>query len=390
MLVLTENSEAFGLYVHWPFCLSKCPYCDFNAHLLDPNLDETAWLKAYLNELRHFHQETAQKTVSTLFFGGGTPSLMPSKIMSVIIEEIDRLWGFGSTAEISMEANPTSVEAGKFLAFREAGVNRLSLGIQSFDDQALKLLGRQHDSKQALDAIALAREIFPRSSFDLIYARPESNLAAWQKELDFALSLEPEHISLYQLTIEPGTVYQAAVRRGDFEPLDDDLASEQFEFTQARLDESGLPAYEISNHGKPGAECQHSLVYWRYQGYVGVGPGAHGRFASENKKVATRQHRAPSVWLEQASTNGHATVDREILSEESMFAEFCMMGLRLSEGVNLNRLEQRWPTSFGEIMTQERLSWLEEIGCLNRQKSQLMVTDYGRQRLDSVLGSLLS
>ena len=387
---MAENTETFGIYVHWPFCLSKCPYCDFNAHLLDPNLDEDAWLKAYKQELGHYARETHDRTVSTVFFGGGTPSLMPPRIMTAIINEIDKLWGFVANPELSMEANPTSVEANKFKAFRTAGINRLSLGIQSFNDKSLKLLGRQHDSKQALDAIALARNVFPRSSFDLIYARPESKLVAWKQELEFALSLEPNHLSLYQLTIEPGTVYQAAVRRGDFTPLDDDQATEQFEFTQSIMNEAGLPAYEISNHAKPSEECQHNLIYWRYQDYVGVGPGAHGRYKSGVHKIAARQHRAPAVWLKQVQKQGHATVDREILSEENMFAEFCMMGLRLKEGIDLRLLEQRWPASYKETITEERLVWLEEINCLKRIGSQLIVTDYGRQRLDSVLGSLLS
>jgi len=387
---LAENTETFGIYVHWPFCLSKCPYCDFNAHLLDPNLDEDAWLKAYKQELGHYARETHDRTVSTVFFGGGTPSLMPTRIMTAIINEIDKLWGFVANPELSMEANPTSVEANKFKAFRTAGINRLSLGIQSFNDKSLKLLGRQHDSKQALDAIALARNVFPRSSFDLIYARPESKLVAWKQELEFALSLEPNHLSLYQLTIEPGTVYQAAVRRGDCTPLDDDQATEQFEFTQSIMNEAGLPAYEISNHAKPSEECQHNLIYWRYQDYVGVGPGAHGRYKSGVHKIAARQHRAPAVWLKQVQKQGHATVDREILSEENMFAEFCMMGLRLKEGIDLRLLEQRWPASYKETITEERLVWLEEINCLKRIGSQLIVTDYGRQRLDSVLGSLLS
>ncbi len=387
---MVENAEPLGLYVHWPFCLSKCPYCDFNAHLLDPNLDEARWLTAYLTELSHFAEQTSDRRVSSLFFGGGTPSLMPPKIMAAIVDKIEQLWGFSATAELSMEANPTSVEADKFKAFQAAGINRLSLGIQSFDDEALKLLGRQHDAKQALDAIALARATFPRASFDLIYARPDSNLELWEKELSFALSLEPSHLSLYQLTIEPGTVYQAAVRRGDFLPLDDDQATSQFELTQEMTASAGLPAYEISNHAKPGEECLHNLIYWRYQDYLGVGPGAHGRFTLNGKKLATRQHRAPSVWLDRVNEVGHATVDQEQLSEEAMVAEFCMMGLRLSEGIDLHLIQNRWPEAYKESITDAKVTWLEEIGCLVRQNSRLKATDYGRQRLDSVLGSLLS
>ena len=310
--------------------------------------------------------------------------------MAAIVDKIEQLWGFSATAELSMEANPTSVEADKFKAFQAAGINRLSLGIQSFDDEALKLLGRQHDAKQALDAIALARATFPRASFDLIYARPDSNLELWEKELSFALSLEPSHLSLYQLTIEPGTVYQAAVRRGDFLPLDDDQATSQFELTQEMTASAGLPAYEISNHAKPGEECLHNLIYWRYQDYLGVGPGAHGRFTLNGKKLATRQHRAPSVWLDRVNEVGHATVDQEQLSEEAMVAEFCMMGLRLSEGIDLHLIQNRWPEAYKESITDAKVTWLEEIGCLVRQNSRLKATDYGRQRLDSVLGSLLS
>jgi putative oxygen-independent coproporphyrinogen III oxidase len=387
---LNRNAEPFGVYIHWPFCLSKCPYCDFNAHLLDPDLDEEQWLTAYLAELTHYAAETSDRRVSTLFFGGGTPSLMPPRIMSAIVDKIELLWGFSDDAELSMEANPTSVEADKFKAFRGAGINRLSLGIQSFDDKSLKLLGRQHDSKQALDAISLARSIFPRSSFDLIYARPDSSLEDWQKELNFALSLEPEHLSLYQLTIEPGTVYQAAVRRGDFTPLDEDRASEQYEFTQEHMTNAGLPAYEVSNHAIRGAECQHNMIYWRYQDYVGIGPGAHGRFNSGGQKIAARQHRAPSVWVKNVTDKGHATADRDILDEAHMLSEFAMMGLRLSEGIDMNLMQQRWPTTFAEVLTSEKLNWLQEIGCLTIDQQRLKVTDFGRQRLDSVLGSLLS
>jgi len=291
---MTPAHAPLGVYVHWPFCKSKCPYCDFNSHVRE-GIDQERWRKALLTELEHAAREAPGRQVETMFFGGGTPSLMDPATVAVLIERVKDLWDVARDLEITLEANPTSVEAGRFAALAQAGVNRLSLGVQSLEDAALHFLGREHSADQALAAIDTARRHFARYSFDLIYARPGQTVTCWADELERALALAGEHLSLYQLTLESGTRSFTVHARGTFAMPGEEQAAEMFEFTQARLAAAGLPAYEVSNHARPGAACRHNLIYWRYQDYVGVGPGAHGRFAEINAKRATRRMSGPEA-----------------------------------------------------------------------------------------------
>ena len=295
-----------AVYIHWPFCRSKCPYCDFNSHVRE-RIDEAAWTSALIADLDHQAALAPEHEVVSVFFGGGTPSLMPPDTAGALIERIRRHWRVAEALEITLEANPNSAEAERFAGFAAAGVNRLSLGVQALDPQALKFLGRGHDRDEALAAIKLSQTLFKRTSFDLIYARPGQSLAAWQEELEEALALAGEHLSLYQLTIEPGTAFHTRAAKGELTIPDDDAAAALFEATQQRLAAHGLPAYEISNHARPGAECRHNLAYWRYEDYLGIGPGAHGRITRAGIKHATRQRRLPEAWLAAIGKTGDAT-----------------------------------------------------------------------------------
>jgi oxygen-independent coproporphyrinogen-3 oxidase len=370
----------FGLYIHWPFCRSKCPYCDFNSHVRD-SIDEGRWRCALLAELDHFAQETGGRTLTSIFFGGGTPSLMSPATTAKLLDRAASLWRFAPEIEVTLEANPTSVEADRFRDFRSAGVNRVSLGVQSLDDEALRFLGRRHDASEALAAIELARKNFPRWSFDLIYARPGQDEAAWEAELRRALPLVGDHLSVYQLTIEPGTAFETAHRRGDFVLPDEDRAATLFELTQSVLEADGLPAYEISNHARPGGECRHNLVYWRYEDYVGAGPGAHGRLTVGSEKFATRQLRAPETWLAAVEAHGHGTQERLPLTTEQQLEEQLMMGMRLAEGVNRRKLS-------GPLDAM-RIARLAEGGFVVADEERLAATAAGRQRLNAVLGALV-
>jgi oxygen-independent coproporphyrinogen-3 oxidase len=374
------EQQGFGLYIHWPFCRSKCPYCDFNSHVRE-SIDEGRWRRALLAELEHFAQETGGRTLTSIFFGGGTPSLMSPATTAALIDRAASLWQLAPDIEVTLEANPTSVEAGRFRDFRNAGVNRVSLGVQSLEDEALRFLGRRHDAGEALAAIELARKNFPRWSFDLIYARPGQDETAWEAELRRALPLVGDHLSVYQLTIEPGTAFETAHRRGDFVLPDEDRAAALFELTQAVLEAEGLPGYEISNHAPPGGECRHNLVYWRYQDYVGAGPGAHGRLTVGGEKFATRQLRAPETWLAAAEADGHGTQERLPLAPEEQLEEQLMMGMRLAEGVSRRGLAA--PLAGGRI---ERLV---EGGFIVADAERLAATAAGRQRLNAVLGALI-
>ncbi|HKO06088.1 MAG TPA: radical SAM family heme chaperone HemW, partial [Alphaproteobacteria bacterium] len=325
-----------GIYVHWPFCLSKCPYCDFNSHVR-ARIEEARWRAALLAELEHYAAQTGARMVSSLFFGGGTPSLMAPESVAAIIARVRALWPTAADLEITLEANPTSVEAGRFAGYAAAGVNRLSLGVQALDDTALAFLGRRHSAAEALAAVELAVRHFPRTSFDLIYARPGQTLASWRKELAAALAHARGHLSLYQLTIEPATAFAEACARGDLILPEEDSAAALYEATQEMLEAAGLPAYEISNHAAAGEESRHNLTYWRYGDYVGVGPGAHGRLTIAGGKRATRQHRAPEAWLERVERCGHATRQHFALSPEECREEMLLMGLRLAEGVDRKR-----------------------------------------------------
>jgi len=379
----------FGLYIHWPFCRSKCPYCDFNSHVRE-RIDEARWRRALLAELDHYAAETAGRRLDSIFFGGGTPSLMQPETVAALVARAREHWDFAPDIEITLEANPTSVEAGKFAGFAGAGVNRVSLGLQSLDDRALRFLGRQHSAAEARAALAVARAQFRRFSFDLIYARPDQTTGSWAAELEAALDLASGHISLYQLTIEPGTTFEGAVARGDFAMPEETAQAALFEATQARLDAAGMPAYEISNHARPGEESRHNLVYWRYGDYVGVGPGAHGRLTLGGGKWATRQHRAPEAWLETVEARGHATRQRDAVAPAERLSEMLMMGLRLAEGVSLRRIAEESGSELASAMAGPRLDRLIEGGFLYRDGDRLAATKEGRQRLDAVLAALIA
>ena len=383
------DDPGFGLYVHWPFCLSKCPYCDFNSHVR-ASVDQARWRGALIRELDHYAAETAGRRLTSIFFGGGTPSLMPPETVAAVIERADRHWRLVDDIEITLEANPTSVEAGKFAGFRAAGVNRVSLGVQALNDADLRFLGRQHSAAEAKAAVEIARRAFLRYSFDLIYARPAQSPEAWRAELAEALDLAGDHLSVYQLTIEPETAFGAAHRRGELPVADEDTAASLFELTQDLLAEAGLPAYEISNHARPGAESRHNLTYWRYGDYVGIGPGAHGRITLSGDKLATRQHRAPEAWLAAVERSGHATQQRDPVGPQDRLAEMLMMGLRTTDGVRRARLIAETGHAIEETLDPKRLERLIAGGFLVIDDDGLRATAAGRQRLNAVLSDLLA
>ena len=379
----------FGIYIHWPFCLSKCPYCDFNSHVRE-GVDHTRWEKALVRELDHYAAQTPKRKVTSIFFGGGTPSLMSPKTVEAAINAVARNWTLSPDSEITLEANPTSVESGKFRDFRAGGVNRVSLGVQALGDADLKFLGRQHSASEALHAVELAAFFFPRFTFDLIYARPEQTPQSWQAELKQALSFSSAHLSLYQLTIEPGTAFHTLYQRGAFVLPDEDEKGALYETTQELMEGAGMPAYEISNHAKIGQESRHNLTYWRYGDYVGVGPGAHGRLTLEGKKIATRTHRAPEIWLEQVEKTGSAAHPSENVDAKARGQELLMMGLRLLEGVPLARIEEETGMRAQEFLDQKQLSFLIEGGFISADAHVLKATQTGRQMLDKVLERLLA
>jgi oxygen-independent coproporphyrinogen-3 oxidase len=377
-----------ALYIHWPFCKSKCPYCDFNSHVRD-GIEQRRWRDGLLAELEDAARETAGRRLGSIFFGGGTPSLMAPETVAALIERAGACWRVDADTEITLEANPTSVEAGRFRALAEAGVNRLSLGVQALDDSALRFLGRGHDAAEALAAIELARRSFPRFSFDLIYARPGQTEAAWRAELDRALALAGDHLSLYQLTIERGTAFATAFARGDFALPDDDRAGALYEETQARLEAAGLPAYEISNHARPGGESRHNLAYWRSEDYAGIGPGAHGRLTLGGRRVATRRHRAPETWLAAVERQGHGLEERAALAPDELLREVLMMGLRLTQGVSRARFRAATGRALETALDGARLADLIDGGFIVLDDAGLRATAAGRQRLNAVLALLI-
>ena len=377
-----------GLYVHWPFCLSRCPYCDFNSHV-SAGVDHRRWRRALGDELRTMAARVPGRTLTSIFFGGGTPSLMEPETVASVIETARGLWPAAPGLEVTLEANPTSVEAGLFAAFRDAGIGRVSIGVQSLDDRALAFLGRRHSAAEALAAVECARARFPRVSLDLIYARPGQDPADWRVELGRALEHAGEHLSLYQLTIEPGTAFHAARSRGDFTMPDDDTSGALHEMTVEMLREAGRPAYEISNYAVPGAECIHNLVYWRLADYIGIGPGAHGRHSVPGGVCATRTHRAPARWLELVERDGHAVVETTRPDRSQQVTEILMMGLRLAEGVPRSRFEPVAGRPLEELVDRGTLGLLVGEGFLELDAGRLVATPAGRQRLDSVLALLL-
>ena len=375
-----------AVYIHWPFCRSKCPYCDFNSHVRD-KVDAARWTRALLSDLDHQAELTAGREVGSVFFGGGTPSLMPPETVQALLDRVRSRWAVMPDVEITLEANPNSAEAARFHALAAAGVNRLSLGVQALDPAALQMLGRRHDRDEAIAAIGHARDIFPRFSFDLIYARPGQSAAAWRRELDDALSLAGEHLSLYQLTIEPGTAFATSARRGELVLPEEETAVALFEMTQDRLGARGLPAYEISNHARPGAECRHNLAYWRYQDYVGIGPGAHGRLTRDGGKFATRQHRTPERWLTAVERVGTGIEEMAVIDRDTAVEEMLMMGLRLTEGVDRVGLERAAGQDAVSLFA-GNLAPLLEGGFLTLDQERLAATAAGRQRLNAVLAAL--
>lgn len=378
----------FAVYVHWPFCLAKCPYCDFNSHVRE-RIDEASWRDALLAELAHYAGRTGKRVVNSIFFGGGTPSLMSPASVEAVIDAVGGHWSFADDVEITLEANPTSVEAEKFAGFAQAGVNRVSMGIQALNDTDLKALGREHSVREALEALEIGRHHFRRLSFDLIYTRPDQTPDAWVKELEQALALSAGHLSLYQLTIEEGTAFHSAWRNGKLRLPEDDIAAELYDLTQYMTAEAGLPAYEISNHARPGEESRHNLVYWRYGDYVGVGPGAHGRLTLEGKRFATAQRHKPEGWVEAVQARGHGSVEEVAISNRESAEEMVMMGLRLAEGLDLKRLAALSDAPIGDILDQGKCETLQQEGLLVQQGNRLIATAEGRLVLNALTAALL-
>lgn len=383
------TGKPLALYVHWPFCLSKCPYCDFNSHVRE-SIDQDRWRAALLRDLEAAAAAGGRRALSSIFFGGGTPSLMEARTAGAIIERAARLWSVTPDTEITLEANPTSVEAGRLADYRAAGVNRVSLGVQALDDAALHFLGRGHSAAEAVRAVEAAARIFDRFSFDLIYGRPGQTADAWRAELAQALALADDHLSLYQLTLEPRTAFFRRAQAGEALILDEDGTAALYELTQSLLADAGMPAYEISNHAKPGRECRHNLAYWRYGDYLGVGPGAHGRHTAEGAKVATQRIRSPEGWLDALESGQGALAEETRLDARERFTELMMMGLRLAEGVPMARIRAECGEGAERWIDRGKLRDLVDEGYLDPAAGVLRATVAGRQRLDAVLAHLLA
>lgn len=375
------QEAGFGLYIHWPFCMAKCPYCDFNSHVA-ARIDQRRWADAYLTEIARYGAETPGRVLRSVFFGGGTPSLMDPEVVATVLDAVRSTWTVANDAEITLEANPTSVEAGRFRAYGHAGVNRLSMGLQALNDADLRLLGRMHTAAEGRAAFGVARDIFPRISFDLIYARQRQTLAQWTHELREAMAMAVDHLSLYQLTIEPGTVFGTRYAAGKLPDLpDEDRAADMWDATQDITEAAGMPAYETSNHARPGAASRHNLIYWQQGDYVGIGPGAHGRLSLQGQRLAIEAERTPGAWL-QAVAAGHDPETREIISAEDEQVERLMMGLRLTDGIARSR----------SIITPPLASAIDELvadGLMWRDQTMIGVTPRGRPILNAILRRLL-
>lgn len=369
-----------AVYIHWPFCKSKCPYCDFNSHVRD-TIEIERWRLAYSKEIQYFADYLSGQPVSSIFFGGGTPSLMPASLVEDILNHLSAVANLTPHCEITLEANPTSVEFQKFRDFRQAGINRVSLGVQSFDPEALAFLGREHSADEAKHAIAVAAETFDRYSFDLIYARPTQTLSAWKRELQQAIALASKHLSLYQLTIEKGTPFYKAYKQSEFMMPDGDISAEFFELTQLFMEDAGMPAYEISNHAAPGEESQHNLAYWQYNDYIGIGPGAHSRL---DGKAMMMMH-APESWLTNVEMQGHAIQQQEDLNQQTQIDEMLMMGLRLRSGINLNDFALKIGKSFYDVVASDAIKRCKEYDLLTESSTHILCTDKGWMLLDQVI-----
>lgn len=379
------RDAGFGVYVHWPFCASKCPYCDFNSHVRHQPVDQERFVAAFRREINHMAARFPRRRVSSIFFGGGTPSLMKPETVGALLDAVAGAWAVDADAEVTLEANPTSVEAERFQGYRAAGVNRVSLGVQALNDPDLRRLGRMHSAEEALAAVKIAASIFDRFSFDLIYARPGQTPEAWRAELEEALRHAVEHLSLYQLTIEPDTWFERLYKAGKLTIPSAEESRVLYDLTQDICEAHGLPAYEISNHARPGAESRHNLVYWRYGEYVGVGPGAHGRLVTSNARIATATEKHPETWLARVERDGHGIVEEEPLSAEAEGDEFLLMGLRLREGIDPKRYE----AFTGRTLDETRISFLEGDGLIARSPdARLAVTAEGFPVLDAVVADL--
>ncbi len=384
-MTATDRHDAFGVYVHWPFCLSKCPYCDFNSHVRHEPIDEERFARAFAREIATTAARAPNREVTSIFLGGGTPSLMQPQTVGAVLDAIAKNWSVAKDVEVTLEANPTSVEATRFRGYRTAGVNRVSLGVQALDDVSLKALGRLHTAREALDAVAIARTVFDRYSFDLIYARPDQTAQAWTDELNRAISEAAEHLSLYQLTIEPDTPFFGLHAAGKLKVPDEAVARALYDVTQEVCAKRGLPAYEISNHARPGAECRHNLVYWRGQEYAGVGPGAHARLDIDGRRHAIATERRPEAWLMRVEAQGHGVISDDILNSEERADEFLLMGLRLAEGID----PQRYKALSGRDLDPRRIALLKAEGAITVDASGwLRVTMDGFPLLDAVVADL--
>jgi len=377
-------SDPLALYIHWPFCVSKCPYCDFNSHVREA-VDQEAWADALLADMAYEAALTPGRPLSSIFFGGGTPSLMPPATVAALINAAEKHWGFTNDIEITLEANPSSVEAARFADLAAAGVNRVSLGLQSLDDAALVFLGRAHSVEESLAALGVAQANFARVNIDLIYARPDQTAVQWEAELTRAIGFGTDHMSLYQLTIEPGTRFATLVREGHFVPADDDDAASLYELTQAMTNAAGLPAYEISNHGRDGQQSRHNLTYWRYGDYIGIGAGAHGR----RFKNATQRHKKPENFLSGVERNAHGIVNEEPLDPETRAMEALLMGLRLGEGVDLTDIAARTGVELDKLVDNDAIANIQKLGLIRQQGQHLTVTPQGMPLLDAILPQIV-
>lgn len=374
----------FGLYIHWPFCESKCPYCDFNSHVAQ-TIDQSRWQKAYINEIMRLGLETKGRILQTVFFGGGTPSLMTPSTVHAVLDAVRATWPMVNDPEITLEANPSSIEATRFRGYRDAGINRVSMGMQAMNDLDLRKLGRRHNTAEALKAFDIARNCFDRVSFDLIYARQDQSLMEWEAELKAALALSIDHISLYQLTIEDGTAFSDRLSRGGLKGLpEEDLAADMYDVTQEACDAAGLPAYEVSNHAKPGSESRHNLIYWRGGDYLGIGPGAHGRITLNGQRYATESPKSPEIWLQMALKQQAAELDRQPLSTEEHGLEYLLMSLRLREGLDIDRYKRVSRSTFNS----ETVMDLCDSGLITLNHNRLVATARGRVLLNAVIRKL--
>jgi putative oxygen-independent coproporphyrinogen III oxidase len=379
------QNGGFGLYLHWPFCQSKCPYCDFNSHVAS-HVDEARWQRAFHSEIIRYGALTQGRHLSSIYFGGGTPSLMSPDLVGHILQKVRETWALSNSCEITLEANPGSIEAGRFQGYRDAGVNRISMGMQAMNDADLRRLGRMHTAAEARQAFDISRHIFDRVSFDLIYARQDQSLAAWKDELQQALTMAVDHLSLYQLTVEDGTVFGDRFAKGQLRGLpDESLSVAMFETTQMLCDAAGMPAYEVSNHARPGAESRHNLLYWRGGDYAGIGPGAHGRITTHGQRAAVVSALAPGAWLKLVETTGSGEEIHDALSPVDAAAEYMMMGLRITEGVSRNRF-----AAIGGIDRPEVIQDMVSLGLLHLDNDLMKTTAQGRLILNEVLRRLLA